>query len=70
VKMTTPQDIILMPSAGGSLPLYLFETILKTPPITIPIVNYDNNQHGENENLRIGCLFEGIETLAAVMLID
>jgi acetylornithine deacetylase/succinyl-diaminopimelate desuccinylase-like protein len=70
VKMTTPQDIILMPSAGGSLPLYLFETILKTPPITIPIVNYDNNQHGENENLRIGCLFEGIETIAAVMLID
>jgi hypothetical protein len=57
-----------MPSAGGSLPLYLFETVLNTPPITVPVVNYDNNQHGENENLRVGCLFQGIETVAAIMM--
>ncbi|MBL7792469.1 MAG: M20/M25/M40 family metallo-hydrolase [Saprospiraceae bacterium] len=70
VKSTTPQDVILMPSAGGSLPLYLFEEKLNTPPISVPVVNYDNNQHGENENVRIGCLWEGIETIAAIMLID
>lgn len=68
VRATSSQEIVLMPSAGGSLPLYLFEEILSVPPITIPVVNYDNNQHGENENLRIGCLWEGIETVAAVML--
>jgi acetylornithine deacetylase/succinyl-diaminopimelate desuccinylase-like protein len=70
VKTSSAQDIVLMPSAGGSLPLFLFEKILKTPPITVPVVNYDNNQHGENENVRIGCLWDGIETLAAIMLID
>jgi acetylornithine deacetylase/succinyl-diaminopimelate desuccinylase-like protein len=70
VKVSSVQDIVLMPSAGGSLPLFLFEKILKTPPITVPVVNYDNNQHGENENLRIGCLWDGVETLAAIMLID
>ncbi len=70
VRSTTGQEIVLMPSAGGSLPLYLFEEVLNTPPITVPMVNYDNNQHGENENVRIGCLWEGIETIAAIMLID
>jgi acetylornithine deacetylase/succinyl-diaminopimelate desuccinylase-like protein len=68
LKKSTDETIIQSPSAGGSLPLFLFETILKTPPITIPIVNYDNNQHGENENVRIGNLFGGIETMAALML--
>ena len=70
VKATSDQDIVLMPSAGGSLPLYLFEEVLNTPPISVPVVNYDNNQHGENENVQIGFLWDGIETLAAIMLID
>ncbi len=69
VQNSTKEAVILMPSAGGSLPLFLFEQILNTPPLTVPVVNYDNNQHGENENLRIGCLFEGIETMAAIMLL-
>lgn len=70
VQSSAKESVVLMPSAGGSLPLFLFEKVLKTPPITIPVVNYDNNQHGENENLKIGCLWDGIETLAAIMLID
>ena len=67
-KSVTDGNIIHMPSSGGSLPLYLFEKVLKTPPITIPIVNYDNNQHAENENLKLSCLKEGIKSLAAVMM--
>jgi acetylornithine deacetylase/succinyl-diaminopimelate desuccinylase-like protein len=69
VKLSSSQDIILMPSAGGSLPLFLFEEILNTPPISVPVVNYDNNQHGENENVQLGFLWDGIETLAAIMLV-
>lgn len=68
VRSTSNQEIVLMPSAGGSLPLFLFEKVLNAPPITIPVVNYDNNQHGENENVRIGCLWDGIETVGMVML--
>ena len=70
VQNSAKESVILMPSAGGSLPLFLFEQILNTPPLTVPVVNYDNNQHGENENLRIGCLFEGMETMAAIMLLE
>jgi len=27
------------------------------PAVSVPTVNFDNNQHGENENLRLGHFF-------------
>jgi acetylornithine deacetylase/succinyl-diaminopimelate desuccinylase-like protein len=68
VQSSTKQPVVLMPTAGGSLPLYLFEKVMGVYPVTIPVVNYDNNQHGENENLVLGRLSEGMVTLAAIML--
>ncbi len=56
-----------MPTLGGSLPLYMFEQILKTPTITVPIANHDNNQHAENENIRIKNLWNGIDTYISLM---
>jgi acetylornithine deacetylase/succinyl-diaminopimelate desuccinylase-like protein len=57
---------VITPGLGGSLPVYVFPDILGTPFVSIPTVNHDNNQHAENENLRLGNLFRGIEILAAV----
>jgi hypothetical protein len=54
---------------GGSLPLFLFEKHLNVHTITVPIANHDNNQHAENENIRIKNFFDGIEIMAACMLI-
>jgi acetylornithine deacetylase/succinyl-diaminopimelate desuccinylase-like protein len=51
---------------GGSVPAYVFPDILKSPFVSLPTVNHDNNQHAENENVRLGNLFRGIEILAAV----
>ena len=68
VQSSTDKKIILMPSSGGSLPLYLFDKVTQTYPVTIPVVNYDNNQHAENENLELGRLKEGIKTIGAVMM--
>ncbi len=60
--------IVLTPSLGGSLPIYVFSEILGAPPIVVvPIANHDNNQHAPNENLRIGNLWLGIEIYAALM---
>jgi acetylornithine deacetylase/succinyl-diaminopimelate desuccinylase-like protein len=60
--------IVLTPSLGGSLPLYVFSEILGAPPIVVvPIANHDNNQHAPNENLRIKNLWLGIEIYAALM---
>lgn len=68
VQTTTTDELVLLPSLGGSLPLYLFEKHLNAKPITITIVNYDNNQHAENENVIIRYIWEGVETMAAVMM--
>lgn len=69
VKTTTSQQLVLQPTMGGTLPLFLFEKHLKAKTITVPIANHDNNQHAENENIRIGNLFDGIETMVSLMMI-
>jgi acetylornithine deacetylase/succinyl-diaminopimelate desuccinylase-like protein len=60
-------SLLLTPTAGGSLPLYLITEETGAPTLVIPLANPDNNQHAENENLRVGHLWDGIATLAAVM---
>ncbi|MBA4852302.1 M20/M25/M40 family metallo-hydrolase [Emticicia sp. BO119] len=67
IQSTVKEEIVLMPSLGGSLPLFLFEKYLGTPTITVPIANHDNNQHAENENIRIQNIWNGIETYVALM---
>ena len=69
VQTTTPDRVVVLPTMGGSLPLYVFEQQLQAHTITVPVANYDNNQHAENENIRLGNLWEGIETMAAIMLL-
>lgn len=59
--------VVLMPTLGGSIPLYLFTDVLQTPAIGIPIANHDNNQHSSDENIRLQNLWDGIETLSALL---
>jgi acetylornithine deacetylase/succinyl-diaminopimelate desuccinylase-like protein len=67
VQSVSPQPIVRLPTLGGSLPLSVIEETLGAPTLTVPIANYDNNQHAENENLRLGNLWAGIEIYAAIM---
>lgn len=68
VQQTVTDPLVLLPTMGGSLPLEMMERQLKTKIITVPIANHDNNQHAENENIRLHNLWAGIETMAAIML--
>lgn len=61
---TTP---VRLPTLGGSAPFYLFTDHLKAPTLGMPIANFDNNQHGPNENLRLGNFFEGIDLIRAIL---
>jgi acetylornithine deacetylase/succinyl-diaminopimelate desuccinylase-like protein len=70
VKSSTNDQVVLIPSMGGSLPLFIFEKYLQAKTITVPIANHDNNQHAENENIRLYNLWTGIETMAAIMLMQ
>jgi acetylornithine deacetylase/succinyl-diaminopimelate desuccinylase-like protein len=54
-------------TSGGTVPIAPFIDALGFPAISVPIVNFDNNQHGENENLRLGHLWRGVVTFAAVL---
>jgi acetylornithine deacetylase/succinyl-diaminopimelate desuccinylase-like protein len=62
--------VIRMPTLGGSLPLDPIDRVLRAPVIIVPIVNHDNNQHAHNENIRIRNLWDGIETMAALLAMD
>jgi acetylornithine deacetylase/succinyl-diaminopimelate desuccinylase-like protein len=59
--------VVVLPMAGGSVPLYMFADVFSAPIICLPIVNHDNNQHAANENLRLQNLWDGIDTYAALM---
>ncbi|MCA1575350.1 MAG: M20/M25/M40 family metallo-hydrolase [Acidobacteria bacterium] len=67
VQATSAKPIVKLPTSGGSLPLSIITNNLRTVTITVPIANYDNNQHAENENIRLQNLWDGIETMAALM---
>jgi len=38
--------------------------------MSVQIVNYNNNQHAENENVQLKFLWEGIEIMAAIMMME
>jgi acetylornithine deacetylase/succinyl-diaminopimelate desuccinylase-like protein len=67
VQSTSQEKIVLLPTSGGSLPLSIISGRLKTVTISVPIANYDNNQHAENENIRLQNFWDGIEIWAAIM---
>jgi acetylornithine deacetylase/succinyl-diaminopimelate desuccinylase-like protein len=53
--------------SGGSVPISPFVKTLGIPAVTVPTVNRDNNQHGPNENIRLGNYVEGVKTLIAIL---
>ncbi|MBX3134202.1 MAG: M20/M25/M40 family metallo-hydrolase [Gemmatimonadaceae bacterium] len=67
VQRAAGTTVARVPILGGSLPLSVFEEVLAARILTLPLVNYDNNQHAANEHLRLGEFWQGIEIVAAVM---
>jgi acetylornithine deacetylase/succinyl-diaminopimelate desuccinylase-like protein len=61
------QRLVQMPTIGGSLPFSTFSSALGLPTIGLAVVNFDNNQHAVNENLRVGHLWEAIDIFAALV---
>lgn len=70
VASTSDRPVVALPTSGGSLPLIVIEREMGAPTLSVPIANHDNNQHAEDENLRLGNLFDGIETLRGLMVMS
>ena len=66
VNVAVGGGLVKMPILGGSSPMYIFEN-LRLPVITVPICNYDDNQHSSDENLRLGYFWRGIEVYSALL---
>ena len=49
------------------MPIASFIEALGFPALTVPTANFDNNQHEENENLKISTFFESISIVAALL---
>jgi acetylornithine deacetylase/succinyl-diaminopimelate desuccinylase-like protein len=60
-------NVIKWPTMGGSVPLGAMIRAADTHTVTVPIANHDNNQHSANENIRLQNLWDGIETMAALL---
>jgi acetylornithine deacetylase/succinyl-diaminopimelate desuccinylase-like protein len=58
---------VLMPTLGGSVPIYAFTDVLQLPTLIVPYANANNRQHSPNEHLRLDHLFQGVRTTAQLV---
>ncbi len=68
LKKDFGNDPVIIRIMGGSVPIAPFINELKIPSIIVPMVNPDNNQHGPNENLRIGNFIYGTKVFLLMMI--
>jgi acetylornithine deacetylase/succinyl-diaminopimelate desuccinylase-like protein len=61
------EEPVKIRTSGGTVPIAPFIEALGFPAVSVPTVNFDNNQHGENENVRLGHFFRSVEILAATL---
>ena len=58
---------VLLPTMGGTVPMWVFTDLLKIPTLLVPYANQNNRQHGPNEHMRLDHLFRGIRTTAQLL---
>lgn len=67
ITRTFGQPPVQLRTLGGTVPIAPFIEALGFPALTVPTVNFDNNQHEENENLKISTFFDSISIIAALL---
>ncbi|MEY3404660.1 MAG: hypothetical protein RL161_90 [Bacteroidota bacterium] len=67
VRSFTGDRLVLLPSEGGSNNIFtvIFDE-LKKPGISVNMVNHDNNQHAEDENVKVGNLWYGVDLMSVL----
>ena len=59
--------LVRIRTLGGGVPANSFIDAFQVPTVGVSLANFDDNQHTDDENLRLGNLWNGIVTLAAIM---
>jgi len=60
-------DPVRIRMLGGTLPTDVLVEALRAPWVIVSTVNADNNQHAHDENLRVGNLVSGTETIYSLL---
>jgi acetylornithine deacetylase/succinyl-diaminopimelate desuccinylase-like protein len=67
IGRTVGYQPIELPIVGASSGIADVVNLLHVPMAGVSIANYDDNQHTQNENLRLGNLWDGIEVYAGLL---
>jgi acetylornithine deacetylase/succinyl-diaminopimelate desuccinylase-like protein len=67
LRAASGDRLVELRTLGGTVPANQFIDLLQVPVVGVALANFDDNQHTDDENLRLGNLWDGIETLAAIM---
>jgi acetylornithine deacetylase/succinyl-diaminopimelate desuccinylase-like protein len=67
ISRTEGYPVIKLPIVGASSGMAEIVDQLKAPMVGVSIANYDDNQHAQNENLRLGALWDGIDVYAGLL---
>jgi acetylornithine deacetylase/succinyl-diaminopimelate desuccinylase-like protein len=67
ISRTVGYPVLKLPIMGGSSGMAEIVNQMKAPMVGVAIANYDDNQHAQNENLRLQNLWDGIEVYAGLM---
>lgn len=62
-----PGQMIRLRTLGGGVPAGRFIQAFHVPAVGIALANYDDNQHSDNENARMGNLYDGVITFAGIL---
>ena len=61
------QPPVVLRTSGATLPMAGMSEATGAPAILVQTVNFDNNQHTDNENIRLGHMFSAVRTIAALL---
>jgi acetylornithine deacetylase/succinyl-diaminopimelate desuccinylase-like protein len=67
IQRVESEPVLELPMVGASSGIAAMVTGLDAPMVGVSIANFDDNQHAENENIRIGNLWDGIDVYAALL---
>jgi acetylornithine deacetylase/succinyl-diaminopimelate desuccinylase-like protein len=67
LRTTAGERLVRVRTLGGGVPAGQFINAFHVPTLGLSLANYDDNQHTDNENLRLGNLWNGIAILASIM---
>jgi acetylornithine deacetylase/succinyl-diaminopimelate desuccinylase-like protein len=61
------QPPVVLRTSGATGPMAEMSAASGAPAISVQTVNFDDNQHSDNENIRLGHMFSGVRTVAALL---